>query len=254
MKKEKSRVYELDFGTSRYLQNCPRHHLLPCRNAVASPSRRRQHHASPRRTFSSPLNHPTKPSSFSPLRFAYSRAEPLLPLPRLVARRRHGRRAQLAADLRLRPISSKSARPASFSTFHRCFPTHPSPPPRAGTPPSVSRAAAAHRPPSSSHLRFPLAPTDRGNGFTSPQRSSPARLPPSRPTGAPPPRSRPAAASAPPRARRRRPPQPQSRVPRGAAQSPLPFPQLFPHRRSLSSPENGRPTLLCSPMSARDPR
>ena len=158
-------------------------------------------------------------------------------MPRLVARRRHGRRAQLAADLRLRPISSKSAHPASFSTFHRCFPTHPSPPPRAGTPPSVSRAAAAHRPPSSSHLRFPLAPTDRGNGFTSPQRSSPARLPPSRPTGAPPPRSRPAAASAPPRARRRRPPQPQSRVPRGAAQSPLSFPQLSPHLRCLSSLE-----------------
>ena len=117
-----------------------------------------------------------KPSSFSPLRFAYSRAEPLLPLPRLVARRRHGRRAQLAADLRLRPISSKSARPASFSTFHRCFPTHPSPPPRAGTPPSVSRAAAAHRPPSSSHLRFPLAPTDRGNGFTSPPTKLPGPL------------------------------------------------------------------------------
>jgi len=34
---------------------------------------------------SSPLNHPRKPSSFSPLRFASSRAEPLLPLPRLVA-------------------------------------------------------------------------------------------------------------------------------------------------------------------------
>jgi len=174
-------------------------------------------------------------------------------LPRLVARRRHGRRAQLAADLRLRPISSKSARPASFSTFHRCFPTHPSPPPRAGTLPSVSRAAAAHRPPSSSHLRFPLAPTDRGNGFTSPQRSSPARLPPSRPTGAPPPRSRPAAAAAAsPRARRHRPPQPQSRVPRGESQSPLPFTQPIPHRRCLSSPENTAQTLLCSPMSARD--
>ena len=77
----------------RYLQNCPRHHLLPCRNAVASPSRRRQHHASPRRTISSPLNHPTKPSSFSPLRFASSRAEPILPLLRLIAAAAsHGRR------------------------------------------------------------------------------------------------------------------------------------------------------------------
>jgi len=252
MKKEKSRVYELDFGTSRYLQNCPRHHLLPCRNAVASPSRRRHHHASPRRTFSSPLNHPTKPSSFSPLRFAYSRAEPLLPLPRLVARRRHGRRAQLAADLRLRPISSKSARPASFSTFHRCFPTPPSPPQPSGTPPPRHSIAAVRSSPSSSSFRPLPAQNNLGNGFTSPQRSSQAQPPPPMAAGAPPRRS----SSAPVRRRlwsRRLGPSPREpRTPRGAAQSPLPFPHPNPRRRRAWTPENQAPPLPCSVPSAKD--
>ena len=122
----------------RYLQNCPRHHLLPCRNAIALPSRRRHHHASPRRTISSPLNHPTKPSSFSPLRFASSRAEPILPLLRLIAAAAsHGRRRPAPVEPPPAPLLPQN-RPSS--ELRRSSLVLPSP---LTTAPSHRRAAAA---------------------------------------------------------------------------------------------------------------
>ena len=65
------------------------------RNAITSiqftPSRRRQHHASPRRTLSSLLNHPTKPSSISPPPLLAQSQSRALPLPRHAAAVLHGR-------------------------------------------------------------------------------------------------------------------------------------------------------------------
>jgi len=175
------------FGTSRYLQNCPRHHLLPCRNAVASPSRRRQHHASPRRTISSPLNHPTKPSSFSPLRFASSRAEPLLPLPRLVAA------VAMAAELSSPRTSASApflpnprAPQASPPSIDASRPLHrrPNPPerPRRGTVPLLSAgacgaAASDLLPANQGHPEVRLSPLSLFPNFAPTAGASPRRKP-----------------------------------------------------------------------------
>ena len=115
-------------------------------------------------------------------------------------------------------------------------------------------APPPHRLPRSSLLRPSSRPSNPAASTPTLRWCSLTHSPTPKPAGTPPPQAQSTAGRPSPRSRRLGPPPREPRTPRGAAQSPLPFPQLFPHRRSLSSPENGRPTLLCSPMSARDPR
>ena len=127
-------------------------------------------------------------------------------------------------------------------------------PPQRPEPPPPAISAAAPRLPRSSLLRPSSRPSNPAASTPTLRWCSLTHSPTPKPAGTPPPQAQSTAGRPSPRSRRLGPPPREPRTPRGAAQSPLPFPQLFPHRRSLSSPENGRPTLLCSPMSARDPR
>ena len=174
MKKEKNWVYELGFGTSSYLQECHYLHPLLC-SRRSSPSRRRHHHASPRRTISSLLNHLTKPSSFSHLRFASSRAE--LPPPRRSARRRRHCRRSCSVEVPSPALRSRNRFPSYASHLPLNLPDPTAPPQRCRSATTMEQSSRRRPLPRRARLRPSRAQSKPPQGSSRPPLAPPPPSP-----------------------------------------------------------------------------
>ena len=226
------------------------------RTAVEAPRRRRIAPADRAR----PLSRPGPPRPFHELPDVLILLSSLLRAP---DRAPHGvqscRRPPLAPPPPRPPRSSllrspcaRTGQPTSFPSLHRSSPARPRSPSPTGAPSRRSRPSPPTASTWSSLLRPSFLKTNPLASFLDLHWFSPIPPPPPQVAGTPPPRCSAAAGRRRLWSRCLGPPPREPRTPRGATQSPLPFPQLFPHRRSLSSPKTRPKFLLCSPMSARD--
>ena len=152
----------------------------------------------------------------------------------------------------LRSPCARTGQPTSFPSLHRSSPARPRSPSPTGAPSRRSRPSPPTASTWSSLLRPSFLKTNPLASFPDLHWFSPIPPPPPQVAGTPPPRCSAAAGRRRLWSRCLGPPPREPRTPRGAAQSPLPFPQPSPHRRCLSSPKTRPKFLLCSPMSARD--